>query len=220
MSFFDKKTDVIKIELTPYGKRLLAKGKFKPAYYEFFDNDVLYDGNYASINEERNDIQNRIKNNTSYLKPQYNFVGAETRLKNLKELKKIDEKDINFQNLKTSEMTSFQSLEEKLSITSYPLGTSKLNSEYPTIKIVSADTEISSSQKYTDLNGFILHIPQIQLQNSEYIFQVIEVDENQNSFEVQQEESILLKIEETNVKDLKSVKVNFIAVSQEEIAPS
>jgi hypothetical protein len=65
MSFFDKKTEVISIELTQYGKHLLSKGKFKPFYYEFYDNDVVYDSEYSGITEERNNAQERIKNETN-----------------------------------------------------------------------------------------------------------------------------------------------------------
>ena len=36
MSFFDDKQEVLKIELTPYGKNLLANGKLKPVFYSFF----------------------------------------------------------------------------------------------------------------------------------------------------------------------------------------
>ena len=42
MSFFNKKEDVIEIQLTQYGKYLLSKGKFKPSYYAFFDDDIVF----------------------------------------------------------------------------------------------------------------------------------------------------------------------------------
>ena len=62
MEFFDKKEEVIDIQVTPLGKRLLQMGQFKPEFYAFFDNDVIYDGNYADVSEAQNDIQERIKN--------------------------------------------------------------------------------------------------------------------------------------------------------------
>ena len=43
MSFFDDKQEIIKVELTTYGRYLISRGKFKPAYYEFFDDDIIYD---------------------------------------------------------------------------------------------------------------------------------------------------------------------------------
>jgi len=61
MEFFDRKQDVMDVEITPLGKRLMQLGQFKPKYYAFYDNDILYDGNYAGTTEVQNDIQERIK---------------------------------------------------------------------------------------------------------------------------------------------------------------
>jgi len=72
MSFFNKKEDVIEIQLTQHGKHLLSKGKFKPTYYAFYDDDIIYDSEYAGITELQNDIQQRIED-TPRLKTQYNF---------------------------------------------------------------------------------------------------------------------------------------------------
>ena len=41
MTFFNKKEDVLPIELTPYGRKILGQGKFKPVYYTFLDDDIL-----------------------------------------------------------------------------------------------------------------------------------------------------------------------------------
>ena len=43
MTFFNKKEEVIDLELTPLGEAQLSVGRFKPTYYAFFDGDVLYD---------------------------------------------------------------------------------------------------------------------------------------------------------------------------------
>jgi hypothetical protein len=59
-SFVDSKEEVVKLELTVYGKKLLAQGQFKPHYYAFFDNGVEYD---ARNSESQNDIQDRILDN-------------------------------------------------------------------------------------------------------------------------------------------------------------
>ena len=40
MKFFNKKEDVLDIQLTQYGKHLLSKGELEPTYYAFFDDDV------------------------------------------------------------------------------------------------------------------------------------------------------------------------------------
>ena len=74
MLFMDKKEEVIDIELTPYGKQLLSMGKMKPVYYAFFDDNIMYDGEYAGITEDQNIIQNRITELTPQLQTQYKFT--------------------------------------------------------------------------------------------------------------------------------------------------
>ena len=54
VEFSDKKEEVLDIQLTSYGKSLLAKGKFKPEFYCFFDDDILYDTRYTSDEEAQN----------------------------------------------------------------------------------------------------------------------------------------------------------------------
>jgi len=47
MTFFDKKEEVIEIKLTSFGKSLYSRGKLKPSYYAFYDEDVIYDSLYG-----------------------------------------------------------------------------------------------------------------------------------------------------------------------------
>jgi len=62
MRFLDQKEEVIDIQITPTGTRLLQLGGFKPAYYGFFDDDVIYDNNWAGVSTEpQNDIETRIQ---------------------------------------------------------------------------------------------------------------------------------------------------------------
>jgi len=80
MAFFNKKQEVLDIQLTPYGEDLLSRGKFKPVYYAFFDDDILYDGSgSAGITEVQNDIEPRIQDNTPKSKIQYVYSGPEKR---------------------------------------------------------------------------------------------------------------------------------------------
>jgi hypothetical protein len=66
--FINKKENVYHFKLTPYGHYLLSIGKFKPEYYGFYDDNVIYDAQYAGItNEKQNDIHKRIKQDTQYL---------------------------------------------------------------------------------------------------------------------------------------------------------
>jgi hypothetical protein len=163
MTFFDKKSEVIKIELTPYGKYLLSKGKFKPVYYEFLDNDILYDSTYAGISEERNNISERIKNETPRTKPQYVFSGVETKLKELIKTKN------QLQNQRKTAVKDEELIEaiqtyEKLYYNTYPLGNSSLDQTYPALKLNLYNTKIKSFQSYKLANTHPMLVPQIELE--------------------------------------------------------
>jgi hypothetical protein len=43
MTFSNKKEEVFDVQLPSEGRRLLSLGRFKPKYYAFYDDDVLYD---------------------------------------------------------------------------------------------------------------------------------------------------------------------------------
>lgn len=81
MLYFNSKEDVIDLQLTKYGEYLLSLGRFKPEYYAFFDEGVLYDSQYVGfISESQNNIHDRIKTQTPYLTAQYSFHGLETEV--------------------------------------------------------------------------------------------------------------------------------------------
>ena len=77
MAFFDDKQEILKVELTTYGRFLISRGKFRPAYYAFFDDDVLYDSLYADITESQNSTQTRILEETPSLKPPFSLLAGE-----------------------------------------------------------------------------------------------------------------------------------------------
>jgi len=82
MEFFDKKEEVLDIELTEYGRQLLSQGRWKPDTYAFFDDDILYDSEAGGETEKQNSARRRIKYNTPSMKTQPYIQGAETRVKN------------------------------------------------------------------------------------------------------------------------------------------
>src|SRR5210317_805300 len=82
MTFFNKKEDVLKIELTPYGRSLLSNGKLMPKYYAFFDDDILYDIECIGGDEEQNEIKNRILTDTPRLRPQRDLLSPEGLISN------------------------------------------------------------------------------------------------------------------------------------------
>jgi hypothetical protein len=76
--FLNKKEQVFDLKLTSYGNYRLSQGNFKPVYYAFYDDNILYDIQYASgkngsgefvisPKELQNDIQRRIKDETQYI---------------------------------------------------------------------------------------------------------------------------------------------------------
>lgn len=85
MEFFNKKQDVIDLQLTGYGKQLLSRGLFKPVYYAFSDDGVIYDSQWVSGSNgdaQQSDIETRIQEETPRLKTQYRKVGAEKAIFN------------------------------------------------------------------------------------------------------------------------------------------
>jgi len=79
MEFFNRKEDVIDIKLTRHGKKLYSQGKFSPAFYAFFDDDIIYDHSYASVSEPEHSASARIKDAVR-LKIQDSFIGIESTL--------------------------------------------------------------------------------------------------------------------------------------------
>jgi hypothetical protein len=69
MSLFDKKQDVMHTELTQHGRELLSNGQFKPKYYAFYDDDIVYDHSFLGVTEEQNEVQDRLLTNSLSFKP-------------------------------------------------------------------------------------------------------------------------------------------------------
>ncbi len=83
MQFFDDKQEVMDVVITPYGKHLLSQGTFKPEYYAFFDDDILYDSLWvsgSSITETQNAIEGRIQEQTPRTKQQSTYLGVESTI--------------------------------------------------------------------------------------------------------------------------------------------
>jgi len=160
MEFFDKKEEVLDIELTEYGRELLSKGRWKPAAYAFFDDDILYDSEatISGSTEKQNDAQRRIKYDTPSMKTQPYIVGAETRASLFhasvqdaftaaaNNSNPIQDNSVRFVDA-FSIAPSFNRSSLDFLAASNPLGTSDLKTEYAPAWAVSMVTnEISSSQ--------------------------------------------------------------------------
>lgn len=150
MTFFDKKQDVIAIELTPYGRHLLSLGKLKPAYYAFFDDDILYDAAAGGFTEDNTAIRKRILEETPRLRPQRDIDSPEgtiTQSENYLSAKKIRR----------------PSTQQKVHFLTEPLGTSDAaKDEPPRFKTTFIQGKISGSVESTLTGSYYeKHIPQI-----------------------------------------------------------
>jgi hypothetical protein len=156
MSFFNKKEEVINIELTSYGKRLLGLGKFKPVYYSFFDDDIIYDYEWAGITEQQSEIQTRITSSAT-LKPQvvYTDLGVKAR-QVIFENRSLDP------HAPPAAYTILPDIQQNDFVYAKPLGKSSLSSEYaPAWSILVNNSPLSSSSP--SLTGSYENLPIPQL---------------------------------------------------------
>lgn len=152
--FLNTKEQVLDIQLTQYGKHLLSEGMFKPEYYAFFDDDILYDSNYANFNEVQNDTEDRIKE-TSRIETQYVFAGIETNISRINKLIRSGKETLGSENVQP-EADKFYSLSD-------PLGNSSLSkAEAPsyTISFLNGELEESIAYKKDIMHPTVL-VPQI-----------------------------------------------------------
>jgi len=86
--FFNKKEETLHIELTEHGKYMLSQGLLKPAYYCFYDDEILYNaqaapsggvGGDSADAEDQNKVDRRIRYETPNLKVMPNIISAERR---------------------------------------------------------------------------------------------------------------------------------------------
>ena len=170
MTFKNQKEEVIEIELTSYGKYLLSKGKFKPEYYAFYDDDVLYDAEYGGEAEEQNYAQTRILEETPRTRVQTVFSGIETEVK-----KQIEEARANKRKIKNA----FQTTKEKHYALSMPLGNSSVSSDYaPSWDTTIYGAEFAEQLSVSKGDHQTMQIPQMNLDEVTYIAEVVESEED------------------------------------------
>ena len=158
MSFFDKKEEVIEIKLTPYGKAALAKGKFSPVYYAFYDDDILYDSEYASFEEDQNDIEDRILSDTPSLKVQPIMSSREEAIRSFNE--KVRAGEVSFRDNLVQ-----QTPDREYSLTS-PLASSQIGNEYaPAWNVNFINCEFSEIKTFYTGSHMNINIPQIEVTN-------------------------------------------------------
>lgn len=157
MTFFNKKEEVLDIKLTQFGKQLLSMGRFKPTYYAFFDDNILYDGAAGGILEVQNDIEGRIQEETPQNKTQHVFSSIEnnfSRYLNQVEAASISEID---------KLRVQPTPEKEFSLVS-PLGHSDFETtSAPSWRITFLESNLKSSSYFLTGSYQTLQIPQLDI---------------------------------------------------------
>jgi hypothetical protein len=176
MEFFNRKEEVVDIQLTQYGKYLLSRGVLQPSFYAFFDDDIIYDSQYMSTGssdalEASTQTAERIKT-TPRIKTQYVFEGVD------RTHTQISKVNTSFNSILgktlTLEYTDEQKLEELEKAPSVvdnhyamslPLGTSDGNSNKAPAWLMSFLNGVHSGSVnfYTSSSGLV-NIPQIEVE--------------------------------------------------------
>jgi hypothetical protein len=184
MKFFDSKEEVLDIQLTQYGRHLLSSGSLKPVYYAFFDENILYDGQYGGLVEDYTnpsaDVEVRIQDETPLLRTQYSFTGREEYL---------------FDGVTDDTDRIRLSAYEKLNVMPMSLGTTALDStKTPAFNIQFLEGEINSLEynltgntrtfdSVTSYSQQLIKIPQIET-DIEFNITVVDPLNSDVNFEV------------------------------------
>ena len=164
MTFFNRKEDVLDVQLTQFGKHVLSKGVFKPVYYAFFDDDILYDGEYGGLTEQQNDIEDRIKT-TPRMRTQYLFHGAETEINKAVQAQRMGAQEDDSLDRNSPKITLPQPRAEQHYVNILPMGSAKLGvQESPRWNIFFLDGKFKEEISYMSAsNSPNIIIPQINL---------------------------------------------------------
>jgi len=148
VEFFNKKEEVIDLKITQFGRHLMSKGMFKPAYYSFFDDNILYNSANSGLTELQNDSEDRIRI-TPTCHPQISFSSLEKDFGNSYNLVLSGKEKVG--------SVSLQKTAEKNYALTQPLGASDINSEYaPSWSVLFLNGHLSGAVGYqalTDKSG-------------------------------------------------------------------
>lgn len=194
MKFLDRKEQVLELQMTQYGKALMSRGVFQPAYYAFFDDDVVYDSEYMSTGGDTTATSIALESSVTTSdrirdairpEPQYNYAGIETNINRLqKEFTFVTVQDGALSPEYWTVATADElPLEEKLSLLSnapspvdnyyslgLPMGTSEYNtSKAPAWKLNFHNGEITNLESEQGVefftgSGGLLKIPQLEVE--------------------------------------------------------
>ena len=173
--FLNKKEEVIDFKLTSYGKQLLGMGKFKPIYYSFYDDNIIYDSNYFGRSEPQSAAKTRIKDETQYLEGQTLFEELEKNINRdgIAEVNFFERDILPSQEIQRKDIFRFEQA----------LGDANLQGSAniaPAWKVVSLESSIVSSSFNDYKNN--ARVPQIHLTASYKIKSVGAVEYAEESF--------------------------------------
>ena len=208
MKFFNKQQDVINVQLTGYGKQLLSRGLFKPVYYTFSDDGVMYDSRWmtgSGPDDEQSYIEQRIQEETPRLQTQYRKVGAERAVFNsLAETNLLEDfnsgKQIIIDELlagvlETSTIQEYVEEVQKIKVENSFAESEKLlenligtkpftNNFSPAFNTLFYHGEISSSTPYYNKKDIFTNVPQLNCNLKDVAYRM---DSKYNPYEVLQE---------------------------------
>ena len=224
MKFLNKKEQVVDLEITPYGKSLLSMGRFMPEFYAFFDDNVLYDSEYAGFDEPQNSASVRIKE-APQLQTQTYFYSAEQQVKEATayhRLTAIEKEraisygqrpmDINQKPYVQNDAVTIGTIPDR-EFDKAPIGNSALNSSFApawNINVIEGQIDnVSETSTPDDLS-----IPQLNMSASMFKFSISDSPVGENYYEFGEEwglqnniygkflnvreDSILLEVSEDN----------------------
>lgn len=171
--FLNKKEEVIDLKLTSYGKYLLSIGSFKPVYYAFYDDNVLYDSQYAERTETQNEARKRIKEDTQYLEGLVLFEDLEEKVM------RKDESELNY--FQIDIVPTKEVPRKDVFRFDQALGDAFLQGETqqaPAWKVVALQTAISSSAFFDVRNN--TRVPQINISAS-YTLKTMAFEDYENA---------------------------------------
>ena len=171
-TFLNKKEQVYDLKLTNYGHYLLSIGKLEPVYYAFMDDNIIYDGKYAGVEEKQNEILNRIKNESQYLEGLVTFQDPENQFTKLGSIysDKINPDDVLLSGVENPTFFDVDINPQRIQprvdnyVYSAIIGDAYLEGGTqlsPAWKLVALEGEITSTQQEDVLNN--IRIPQINI---------------------------------------------------------
>jgi len=182
MEFFNPYEDVLDIQMTEYGKSLFSQGKFRPRFYSFSDEGVIYNSqkNQSPVSqiEKQNEIGKRISGEdviyNKILQRRFSVNYEKTIIGTLLPASDAKEEGTDF-STKVQEKFSNNSEQEKLYYSNLAiinsLGNLKIGSQNsPAFKVFVGTSNISGSSQFysaqtTETSGHEqLLIPQIDIE--------------------------------------------------------